>query len=91
MPGMATKCLEWMCMFSSVSVADGRTPDNSKFASCGGDKAVFLWDVASGTVIRRMAAHVSKVNAVAFAGVDTSILVSGKYREACEYKGLSFR
>ena len=38
--------------------------DNSKFASVGGDKQVFLWDVGTGQVIRKFRGHESKVNAV---------------------------
>jgi len=38
--------------------------DNSQMASVGGDKQVFLWDVASGKVIRKFKGHDSRVNAV---------------------------
>jgi WD40 repeat protein len=38
--------------------------DNSKLASVGGDKQVFLWDVASGQVIRKFRGHDSTINAV---------------------------
>ncbi|KAF9937959.1 vacuolar sorting protein VPS33/slp1 [Modicella reniformis] len=30
------------------------SPENGKFASCGGDKTVFLWDVLSGMTLRRI-------------------------------------
>lgn len=33
------------------------SPENGKFASCGGDKTVFLWDVLSGTTLRRFSGH----------------------------------
>ncbi|KAF9167895.1 hypothetical protein DFQ26_002643 [Actinomortierella ambigua] len=33
------------------------SPENGKFASCGGDKQVFLWDVMSGTTLRRFSGH----------------------------------
>ena len=36
-----------------VAVAD----DNASFASCGGDKTVFVWDVGSGRVLRRLVGH----------------------------------
>ncbi|KAF9174733.1 WD repeat-containing protein 83 [Mortierella sp. AD010] len=42
------------------------SPENGKFASCGGDKSVFLWDVLSGTTIRRFPGHTQRVNAVDF-------------------------
>ena len=56
--------------------------DNASFASCGGDRAVFLWDVTSASVTRKFAGnngHTAKVNCVAFAGQDTSVLVSGSF------------
>ncbi len=31
--------------------------DNSRFSSCGGDKMAFVWDVASGAVVRRLQGH----------------------------------
>ena len=31
--------------------------DNAKFASCGGDKSAFLWDVATGKMIRKFYGH----------------------------------
>lgn len=52
------------------------TPDNTKFASCGGDRSVFVWDVASGDQFRRFQGHSAKVNAVAF-NAEASILASG--------------
>ncbi|KAL1515603.1 hypothetical protein AB1Y20_002222 [Prymnesium parvum] len=51
---------------------------NASFASCGGDRAVFLWDVASGAVSRRLQAHEQRVNAVAF-NDDCSVLLSASY------------
>ncbi|ETN44569.1 uncharacterized protein HMPREF1541_10239 [Cyphellophora europaea CBS 101466] len=59
------------------------TRDNQQFASVGGDRSVFLWDVqnAEGTS-RRFGSntdkgHTSRVTCVAFAGVDDTVLVSG--------------
>lgn len=52
------------------------THDNAKFASCGGDKTVFVWDVASGTIVRRLQGHFGKINAVAFNN-DAQVLASG--------------
>lgn len=51
---------------------------NASFASCGGDRTVFVWDVASGLISRRLLAHEQRVNAVAF-NDDCSILLSGSY------------
>ncbi|OAA66142.1 WD40/YVTN repeat-like-containing domain protein [Cordyceps fumosorosea ARSEF 2679] len=55
---------------------------NTAFASCGGDRAVFLWDVASAVTTRRFGGggahgHTSRVNCVAFAGDGDGILASG--------------
>jgi mitogen-activated protein kinase organizer 1 len=57
--------------------------DNQIFASVGGDRSVFLWDVqnAEGT-LRRLGSnttqgHTSRINCVAFAGQDDSVVVSG--------------
>ncbi|KAK7902488.1 hypothetical protein LTR67_002133 [Exophiala xenobiotica] len=62
--------------------------DNRTFASVGGDRSVFLWDVASGGVgadgkggtLRRLGSntshgHTSRINCVAFAG--DGVVVSG--------------
>ena len=38
-----------------ADVASGH--DNNKFASCGGDRAGFLWDVATGKMIRKYHGH----------------------------------
>ena len=56
--------------------------DNARFASAGGDRTVFLWDVATATTLRRFGAsgpggHAGRVNAVAFAGDGDSLVVSG--------------
>ncbi|KAI0381718.1 WD40 repeat-like protein [Hypomontagnella monticulosa] len=61
----------------SLSVAS----DNARFASAGGDRSVFLWDVASAQTLRRFGGnqqgHSARVNSVSFAGADDSLLVSG--------------
>lgn len=57
--------------------------DNQTFASVGGDRSVFLWDVQNATgTLRRFGnnttqGHTSRINAVAFAGAGDSVLVSG--------------
>ncbi|KAI1825611.1 WD40-repeat-containing domain protein [Xylaria intraflava] len=56
--------------------------DNARFASAGGDRSVFLWDVARAQTIRRFGSastqgHSARVNSVCFAGEDDSLLVSG--------------
>ena len=52
--------------------------DNASFASCGGDKTVFVWDVASARVLRRLTGHEQRVNAVSYAAA-CSVLISASY------------
>ncbi|PYI29769.1 WD domain protein [Aspergillus indologenus CBS 114.80] len=51
--------------------------DNARFASVGGDRQVFLWDVEQGGTIRRWGGHNARVEAVQFAGDGDSVVVSG--------------
>lgn len=57
--------------------------DNATFASVGGDRSVFLWDVQrSESTLRRFgsnttAGHSSRINCVGFAGLGDAVLVSG--------------
>ncbi|KAK0328667.1 hypothetical protein LTR82_000599 [Friedmanniomyces endolithicus] len=53
--------------------------DNSRFASAGGDKVVFIWDVASAATVRRFQGHAGRVNAVRFAGEGDAVVVSGSF------------
>lgn len=48
--------------------------DNSKFVSGGKDKTVFIVDVSTGNVIRRMQGHNQKINSVAFNNDNTTCL-----------------
>lgn len=43
----------------------------------GGDKQVFLWDVATARTLRRWAGHFGRVNCVGFGGEEGSVVVSG--------------
>jgi len=52
--------------------------DNAKFGSSGGDRSVFLWDVATGQTIRRFSGHLGKVHVVDF-NEDATVLASGKF------------
>lgn len=52
--------------------------DNASFASCGGDRTVFVWDVTSGQVLRRLTGHEQRVNCVRY-GPDCACLVSASY------------
>lgn len=63
----------------SISVSS----DNERFASAGGDRLVFLWDVATAQTIRRFGGgpqgHSARVNCVSFGGDADSVLVSGGF------------
>ena len=63
---------------------------NARFASAGGDRLAFLWDVSTAQTIRRLgggsgtSGHAARINCVAFAGTgagddgaDESLLVTG--------------
>ncbi|KAG6032736.1 hypothetical protein E4U41_007152 [Claviceps citrina] len=57
--------------------------DNEKFISGGGDRAVFLWDVATAVTTRRFGGnvhgHTARINCVRFAGDGDSLVVSGGF------------
>ena len=55
--------------------------DNSRFVSGGADKSVYVWDVATGGVVRRFGGHFGKVNDVRFGGKDGdgSVVVVGGF------------
>ncbi|KAK4228792.1 putative mitogen-activated protein kinase organizer 1 [Podospora fimiseda] len=52
---------------------------NDKFASSGGDRTLFLWDVqtSSTSPLRRFHSHSGRINTVIFSGQDDSLLISG--------------
>ncbi|KAM3074810.1 hypothetical protein ACMFMG_008224 [Clarireedia jacksonii] len=55
---------------------------NATFASCGGDRSVFLWDVQTAKTLRKFGGnngHTARVNSVVFAGSGESLLVSGGF------------
>jgi WD40 repeat protein len=45
------------------------SPDNSKFASVGGDRVFFLWDVGTSRIVRKFSGHSFAINCVAFSTV----------------------
>lgn len=51
---------------------------NDRFISVGGDKTVFVWDVASAQTLRRFTGHAGRVNACAWGGEGDSVVVSGE-------------
>ena len=58
-----------------------RSHDNGKFASSGGDRSVFLWDVTSGVTDRRLPGHMGKINVVDF-NEDATVLASGTWHKS---------
>jgi len=53
--------------------------DNARFVSVGGDKTVFLWDVATARTLRRYGGHAGRVMCCAFGGEGDAVVVSGGY------------
>ena len=53
--------------------------DNTRFASAGDDRNVFLWDVSTGAVVRRIAAHQGATNALAINTKTSTVLATASY------------
>lgn len=56
--------------------------DNARLASCGGDRAVFLWDVATAKTVRRFGGqggHTARINSCVFGGEGDAVVVSGSF------------
>lgn len=53
-------------------------PNNESFASAGHDKSIFLWDVPTGSITRKIDAHTQRINALAL-NVDATVLASASY------------
>lgn len=53
--------------------------DNATFVSVGGDKTVFVWDVATAQTTRRFAGHAGRVNGCCFGGEGESVVVTGSF------------
>ncbi|KAL1302997.1 hypothetical protein AAFC00_003313 [Neodothiora populina] len=58
-----------------LSVAEA----NDRFISVGGDKTVFLWDVATAQTLRRWTGHGRGINACAFGGPGDSVIITGSF------------
>ena len=63
-------------LFRIVLTLYFRSHDNAQFASCGGDRSVFVWDVATAVTTRRLAGHMGKIHVVEF-NEDATVLASG--------------
>lgn len=49
------------------------------FASCGGDKSIFLWDIKTGKIIRKFWGHSKRINCLSFNHPMNNVIVSGSY------------
>lgn len=65
-----------------------RSHDNAKFASSGGDRSVFVWDVATAQTTRRIPGHRGRINVVEF-NYDASIVASGASFTPHSYRSLT--
>ena len=54
------------------------TSDNARFASVGGDKTVFIWDVAQASTIRRFSGHAGRINAVDW-NANGNVVITGRF------------
>lgn len=53
-------------------------PGNARLASVGGDRCAFLWDAATGAVVRKLFGHEQRLSAVA-ANAEGTLLVTGAH------------
>jgi WD40 repeat protein len=81
-------CLQTMLTLLRVYSA----PDNATFTSCGQERDLYLWDVSSGSVLRKFSGHYGRINVVKFAGSannpggrnnGASVIVSGSFDAKC--------
>lgn len=52
---------------------------NTIFASCGGDKCIFLWDIKTGKILRKFWGHSQRINCLSFNKNINNIIISGSY------------
>jgi len=52
--------------------------NNERFASCGGDKFCLIWDITSGSIVRRLQGHSQRINSVDM-NDDGSLLMTASY------------
>lgn len=52
--------------------------DNTRLASCGGDKCAFLWDTVSGSVLRKIFGHDQRLSCIAFSE-ESTVLLTGSH------------
>lgn len=66
------------CNFKKNSDYNFRFNENDKFASCGGDKTFFIWDVLSGNIIRKVLAHNNRINTITL-NPHQNVIATGSY------------
>jgi len=66
-----------MYFFNQVSYFY-RFRDNARFASCGGDKIFYVWDVLSGKYIRKIVAHQSRINTLSL-NMQENVIATGSF------------
>lgn len=74
LPSLRSSLTARLALFSLSVVV--RSHDNSRFASCGGERLVYLWDVSTGRILRRYQGHFQRINAVDF-NSESTVLASG--------------
>lgn len=55
-----------------------RFKENDRFASCGGDKTFYIWDVMTGQILRKILAHNHRINCLALNPYQ-SVIISGSF------------
>jgi mitogen-activated protein kinase organizer 1 len=73
---MEKKYWAWICKCQQYLFS--RASTNDRFSTGGGDRLVFLWDVASGQIIRRFSGHHHRINDVQLNG-ESTVIVSASY------------
>ena len=52
------------------------SPDSARFASVGGDKCAFVWDIDQGRIQRKLFGHDLRLTSCCFAGADGMVLLT---------------
>ena len=55
-----------------------RFSDNTRFASCGGDKVFYVWDVLTGKYIRKIVAHMNRINTLGL-NLAENVIATGSF------------
>lgn len=77
-PHKGTKIQEYKGQHGYEILGLAVSKDNSQFASCGGDRVAFLWDVSTSQVCRRFRGHTNKINTIVL-NSESTIVVTGSF------------